>query len=432
MDELEVSKIFGAGCAALLAFVGLGQLGKGVVSMDKLDEPAYIVEIPDSAGTEVAEVAKLPVGQLMAMAEMDLGAKVFKKCASCHKAEEGGANGLGPNLYGIVGRDIASVDGFSYSAALAEKGGQWDFAALDGFLYNPKEWAPGTKMAFKGLGKDADRASVIAWLNEQSAAPIAMPAVEEAAAEPEMEEAAVEAEPVQEEAAVEPAPEAEVAEAAPAQEEAAVEPAPEAEIAEAAPAQEETAVEPAPEAEVAEAAPAQEEAAVEPAPEAEVAEAAPVQEETAEAAPAAEEAPVVVAEAKTEEAAPAAPAAAAAATAVVASFMSGADADKGKKVFRKCRACHKADEGSANGVGPSLYGIVGRDIASVGDFKYSDALKGKGGKWDFEALNGFLENPKGWAPGTKMAYRGLRKEADRANLIAWLNQQSADPLPMPE
>ena len=378
MDELEVSKIFGAGCAALLAFVGFGQLGSAVVGVDKLDEPAYVIEIPETEGgggdVEVAEA--MPIGQVMAMADMDLGAKVFKKCSSCHKIADGEAHGIGPDLYGIVGRDIAGSDGYAYSDALMEKDGPWDFAALDGFLEAPKKWAKGTKMGFAGLSKPEDRGSVIAWLNEQSDSPLPMPAVEaevEEAEEPEVAAAETEAPAEAEKAEAEAPAEAEKAEAeAPA----------EAEKAEAeAPAEAEKA-----EAEKAE---------------------APEETKIAEAA-------------------------AATVGAGAAAFMIGADMDKGAKVFRKCKACHKVEADAGNGVGPNLHGVVGRDIAALDGFKYSKALSGKNGVWDFETLNAFLLKPKDWAKGTKMAFAGLRKEEDRAAIIAWLNAQSDAPLPLPE
>ena len=362
MDELEISKIVGAGCAALLAYVGFGQLGSAVVGVDQLDQPAYVIEIADAGGdAAVEEEMDLPIGQLMAMAVVDDGPKVFRKCSACHKAAADGGNGVGPNLYGVVGRDIGGVDGYAYSSALMEKDGPWDFAALDGFLEAPKDWAPGTKMGFAGLSKPEDRASVIAWLNEQSAAPLPMPAIE----------AAMAAETV-------------VAEAAP-------------EVTEA-PAEEV----------VAEAA--------------EVEAEAPAETVVAEAAP----------EAPAETVAAAAPAAPAAAVATAAAFMIGADSAKGAKVFRKCKACHKVKADAGNGVGPNLYGVLGRDIASLDGFKYSDALMGKDGAWDYESMAAFLTKPKDWAPGTKMAYPGLRKEQDRADVIAYLNENSDAPLPMPE
>jgi len=115
-----------------------------------------------------------------------------------------------------------------------------------------------------------------------------------------------------------------------------------------------------------------------------------------------------------------------------ASFMIGADAAAGAKVFRKCKACHRVEADGGNGVGPNLHGVVGRVIASHDGFNYSDALKGKDGAWTYEQLNAFLTKPKDWAPGTKMAFPGLRKDADRANVIAYLNEQSDEPLPLPE
>jgi cytochrome c len=90
----------------------------------------------------------------------------------------------------------------------------------------------------------------------------------------------------------------------------------------------------------------------------------------------------------------------------------------GEKVFGKCKACHKID--GSNGTGPHLDGVMGRAVGSVDGFGYSDGMKAHGGNWDPEALNAFLENPKGNVPGTKMSFAGLPKPEDRANLIAYL------------
>ena len=102
-----------------------------------------------------------------------------------------------------------------------------------------------------------------------------------------------------------------------------------------------------------------------------------------------------------------------------AALMTEADAAKGEKVFSKCKACHKLEDG-ANGTGPHLYNIVNREIGGVDGFGYSTVLAENGGVWDHEALQAFLEDPKGWAPGTKMSFAGLKKVTDRANLIAYL------------
>lgn len=102
----------------------------------------------------------------------------------------------------------------------------------------------------------------------------------------------------------------------------------------------------------------------------------------------------------------------------VAALVAAADASKGESVFRKCSACHKLD--GSDGVGPHLNGVVDREKAAVAGFGYSGALSGMGGAWTLENLYGFIENPKGYAPGTTMGFSGLKKSADRANLIAYL------------
>jgi len=173
MDELEISKIVGAGCAAMLAFVGLTEVSHGVVSMEKLKKPAYSIEVAEADDTEEEEVVSMAA--LMASADAAAGKKQFKSCKGCHNAADGKGAKQGPNLWGIVGRDIASDGGFSYSAALTEKEGDWDWEALNAFLLNPKGYAPGTEMKYKGIKKDAARADLMAWLNEQSGAPIPLP-----------------------------------------------------------------------------------------------------------------------------------------------------------------------------------------------------------------------------------------------------------------
>ena len=109
--------------------------------------------------------------------------------------------------------------------------------------------------------------------------------------------------------------------------------------------------------------------------------------------------------------------------------MSGAalaagDADKGAKIYKKCKACHTLDEGGKNKVGPNLWNIVGRGVASIDGFNYSDAMASRGGEWSVTALNEFLANPKAIVPGTKMVFSGVKKDGARANLIAYLQSLS--------
>ncbi|MCR9146202.1 MAG: cytochrome c family protein [Rhodobacteraceae bacterium] len=136
---------------------------------------------------------------------------------------------------------------------------------------------------------------------------------------------------------------------------------------------------------------------------------------------AATEAPAEQEVAATEE--PAAEEAAATEASGFAALVAAADVDEGEKVYRKCAACHVVGE-EVNRVGPHMYGIVGREIGGVDDFKYSDALAEMGGVWDVDALNAWLENPKEFAPGNKMSFRGLNKEEERAAVIRYMESVS--------
>ena len=105
----------------------------------------------------------------------------------------------------------------------------------------------------------------------------------------------------------------------------------------------------------------------------------------------------------------------------IAELLQTASIEKGMKTAKKCISCHSFEAGGANKIGPALWGIVDREVGAGAGFKYSEALAGLGGQWDYEALNGFLENPKKYAVGTNMAFAGLRKANDRANIIAYLD-----------
>ena len=115
------------------------------------------------------------------------------------------------------------------------------------------------------------------------------------------------------------------------------------------------------------------------------------------------------------------------------SLLASADPAAGEAVFKKCASCHTADNGGANKVGPNLYGVVGRPIASKGDFKYSVAMQeyGAGKTWTYDELNAFLFKPKDHIKGTAMGFAGLKKTEDRANLVGWLRTQSDSPVPLP-
>ena len=327
-------------------------------------EVAAAEAAPAETAPETApEAAPAEAGTLAAMlaaADPDHGARVFRKCGACHKVEEG-RHGIGPSLWGVIGRDVASVEAYAYSEPMRAKGGAWTADALFEYLENPRGVVPGTRMTFAGLPRPEDRAAVIVFLNNADGSPEPLTTGEATAAAPEATVAAVEAAPETPAAAPVAAPAAEAA--------------PEAVAAVVT----ETPAEPAP----------VETAAVAETP-----------------APAAEAAP--------------ANAAAPAADPFIAAYAAASAAD-GQKVFRKCGACHKVEEGR-NGVGPSLWAVVGRDVGAIDGFKYSDTLKNHGGAWDPRAINAFIENPKAYAPGTKMSFAGLKKIEERAAVIKYLNE----------
>jgi cytochrome c len=123
---------------------------------------------------------------------------------------------------------------------------------------------------------------------------------------------------------------------------------------------------------------------------------------------------------------------AAAAEQPIAAFLAAADAGKGEQVFKKCSTCHNVAPGGAHALGPNLHSIMGAPLAGKPGFAYSDALKTKGGQWDWEAMSQWLKSPKSFAPGTKMTFAGLSKPEERANLLVYLNAQGSNlPLPPP-
>lgn len=153
-------------------FAGIIALGGGIVSSkmfhsERPEEMGYAIEGVEAEG-EGAAAEGPSLNTLLASADVAKGEKVFAKCAACHTINDGGANGIGPNLHGIVGEGVGTGHGgFAFSDALKSKGGTWDFATLDAWLKSPRDFAPGTKMTFAGLGKPEDRANIIAYLNSQ-------------------------------------------------------------------------------------------------------------------------------------------------------------------------------------------------------------------------------------------------------------------------
>ena len=138
------------------------------------EAPVAAAKAP-AAKTEAQAPAALSLAQLLAQASAGKGKKIAKKCASCHSFDKGGKNKIGPNLYGMIGRDRGTVAGYRYSKAIKEMGGQWGFDDLDKFLAKPKAFIAGTKMAFPGLKKAADRAALILYMRGQADQPANLP-----------------------------------------------------------------------------------------------------------------------------------------------------------------------------------------------------------------------------------------------------------------
>ena len=179
MDSFELNKIIAAVLMVALLLIGIGKLSKVIFHVEKPKIPGYAVEIEQvttmSSSAETAIIEKIDIAALMAMGDITVGAKVFKKCAACHSIVKGGKNNIGPALYNVVGRKTGVVTDYKYSKALASFDKEWTFEELNGYLIKPAKWIKGTKMAFAGLRKEKDRASVIKYLNQNSDSPLQLP-----------------------------------------------------------------------------------------------------------------------------------------------------------------------------------------------------------------------------------------------------------------
>ena len=181
MDSFEINKIIASILLVALLIIGISKISNIIFKVDKLDSSAYKVELPDDGAKQISDEKtmkadnKVDISALMALGDIAHGEKVFKKCSACHSIEAGGGNKIGPALYNVVGRKIAAVEDYKYSKALVEYKKNWSFEELNGFLIKPQKWIKGTKMAYAGLRKEKDRASVILYLNKYSDNPLPLP-----------------------------------------------------------------------------------------------------------------------------------------------------------------------------------------------------------------------------------------------------------------
>ena len=187
MSNLSFNKIAGAVLATALAIVGLREVTTGLFSSEAPAKPGYLIEATVEGGEGAAAVDVIPdFGTVLPAADLKAGEAVFAKCQSCHNVANGGANGTGPNLWGVIGQKPGSHAGFAYSAAMTDFGTKqavWDDTHMYEFLKAPQKYISGTKMSFVGLKKSEDRVNMIAYLRAQGGT-LPMPAPKPAAAAP--------------------------------------------------------------------------------------------------------------------------------------------------------------------------------------------------------------------------------------------------------
>jgi cytochrome c len=164
----------------VLIVIGIGKFTDIVFHVEKPEQSAYKIEGLETSSVAVKSLQtkteiKVNIGELLAMGDLVHGQKVFKKCSACHMIASGGKNMIGPNLWGVIGRTAGSVSDYKYSKAIVAYAKQWSFEEMNSYLIKPQAYVKGTKMAFAGLRKERDRASVILFMNSKSSSPKPLP-----------------------------------------------------------------------------------------------------------------------------------------------------------------------------------------------------------------------------------------------------------------
>lgn len=183
--DTKLNTIFAAILVAGIVGMLSGFISRLIVTPEFPHEDAFAIEVTESAGAGGAAgpIGPEPILGLIATADVAKGESLHKQCAACHDFTKGGANRVGPNLWGVVGRKHGSHEGFAYSDDMKAHPGNWTYSDLNHFLWKPKSFIAGTKMNFIGIKKPEDRAAIIAWLRTQSDSPAALPSEGEIAAE---------------------------------------------------------------------------------------------------------------------------------------------------------------------------------------------------------------------------------------------------------
>ena len=176
MDSFEINKIVAAVLVVFLVVFGIGKISDIVFHVEKPGTSAYKVEIAKANTSGASEASEtVDIASLLAIGDAEHGQKVFKKCSACHSVKKGGKNKIGPALYSVLGRNMAGLEDYKYSKALIAFGKTWTFQEMNSFLIKPAAYIKGTKMAFAGLKKDKDRASIILFMNQNSENPLPLP-----------------------------------------------------------------------------------------------------------------------------------------------------------------------------------------------------------------------------------------------------------------
>lgn len=372
MDSMDVNKAFAAVLVGGIAFVGSSQLAAFLVRPHVIQTPAIKIDLPQKelAGVGPAAVQQEPpIAVLLASADVGRGESGAKSlgCVACHSFNEGGKNGIGPNLYGIMGAKHGHLENFAYSAVLKGKEGPWTYEAMSEWLKKPQTYAPGTKMSYAGIADPARRADVILYLRSLAASPIPLPEAPKTAASP--------AGGVQQAAASTPA-------------------APPAGGAQQAAASAPAAPPPAA--------------------------ATPAAAGTAALPPAG-----AVAAAPTPGGGGIIPIA----QRLASADAEAGKASTTRLGCVACHSLNEGGRnGVGPNLWGHVGSKIG---AHVPTYAYSNALKSKEGNWTYEELDKWLLKPSAYAPGTKMSYAGIADPQVRANVIAFLRTLDSTPEPLP-
>tara|TARA_B100000963_G_scaffold355145_1_gene372867 strand:+ start:1612 stop:2157 length:546 start_codon:yes stop_codon:yes gene_type:complete len=181
MDSFEINKIIAAILLTALIIIGIGKFADVLFHVDKPKVSAYKVEGLEAVAESTSSISEtdkeviVNIKELLAFGDMAHGEKVFKKCSACHMIVSDGKNMIGPNLWGVIGRTAGSVSDYKYSKAMIAYGKEWTFEEMNAYLIKPQAYIKGTKMAFAGLRKEKDRASVILYMNSKSSSPKPLP-----------------------------------------------------------------------------------------------------------------------------------------------------------------------------------------------------------------------------------------------------------------